>query len=71
MTDNIVKFNGYTTLAINPNEMLLEIAKEDIEGVFCIVQRKEGLSFHSNFPDSNLALRLVEEFKYKLLAGEL
>lgn len=69
-TGSVIKFNGIITHSIDPNEMLMEIAKEEIEGVFMIVQRKEGLTFHSNFPDSNLALRLVEEFKYKLLSGD-
>lgn len=50
---DVVKFNGYTSLPIDPDGMLQEIDKaDDIEHAVVIVRRKDGdLTLHGSSPD--------------------
>lgn len=72
MTDNVIPFTGWCYAPIEPRGMLQSIAEDEtVVDAFCIITHADGIrTYHSSTPDSNLALRQVEEFKFKLLRGD-
>ncbi len=66
--DNVVPFNGDTTLDLNPEMVLEEAKKQDLEKALVIGYVADGsLYFASSSGDLHLALWILEQAKRALL----
>ena len=67
---NVVQFKGYTTLDIEPNNVL-EAAKDQCKHVLVLGFYDDGLPYvASSTPDVGKMLRMIELFKFKLMRGD-
>jgi len=66
----IVKFNGYTKLDIDPNDVLSN-AIDQTKQVLVIGNSKDGsLYVAASTADGGELLWLIETFKHKLMSGD-
>lgn len=70
--DNIIPFNGLTTLPLDPADMLKAIASQnDIESIWVIVARKNGeTTYHSTDSSLDLAYYKAGEWMHRIIKGE-
>lgn len=70
MDDNIVQFNGFTKLDLNPKSILTNIAESNLDQCIVIGVKDGEQRFYSSIADESQIIYMIEVLKHKLLNGD-